>query len=395
MVHKITENQRNKMRYRRMVIQDKLKEIERLVTGRAESFLPLISDKNGRVSKEKTKRFISEMLGAFRRYIEFHPRRKLREETLEMYESFLYCAVMSLGIERSRRDREVIHRSASSVFEDIVRRAENVEIVGCGSYDRYLADCFCAYQNACDRRDERQREIQNDPNPAFRNAVADLGSTLPETDSDFFIGVKSSLEFLGYPPFMECFTDETLRALRKGYKQNEELSESETEKKTGKSLSSIPIAEYDYEEDAKYAYLMEFAQKLDRNEQIDEAIDSLPEHETYADDKALGSFTPEEIRKREQDKADDELLAVRAEWEQLIIYDKETLYQSFQRFLRLYFDSPDRRYFVEDIENMVDTFLYENGLSAFSLGDDYGMINYYIDRMTSRIKREIARGKRK
>lgn len=392
------------MRYRRKVLQDRLKELEHLVTGRGESYLPFISNEKGKVTEEKTEQFISEMLGAFQRYIKFNPRRTLSGETLEMYESFLYCAILSLGMEHSRRDYKVINWRISSVFEDIVNRAEKVEIVGCNSYDRYLEDCCRAYHAACDIRDEHQRKIWNDPNPALRNMVADLGSTLPETDSDFFIGVKRSIEFLGYPPFMECFPEETLCKLRKGYDQKETLSERKTETaalSVTAEAQSNSAAEYDEAavENAMHEYLVKLAQKQEQNEQIDEAIDSLREDETYSDNKALSGFTVEEVRKREQDKADDELLAVKSEWKQRIVFDEETLYQNFQRFLRLYFDSPDRRYFVEDIRNMVDTFLYEHRISIFSLGDDYGMINYYIDRTKNRIEREIEReierGKRK
>ncbi|MBD5105084.1 MAG: hypothetical protein HDT47_09540 [Ruminococcaceae bacterium] len=381
MIHEITENQRDKMRYRRKVLQDRLKELEHLVTGRGESYLPLISNEKEKVTKEKTEQFISEMLGAFQRYIKFNPHRTLSGKTLEMYESFLYCAILSLDMEHSRRDYKVINWRISSVFEDIVNRAEKVEIVGCNSMDSYMKECYRAYRTACDMRDEHRRKSMNDP--ILRNFSFDIGPAMPETDSEFCIEVKRSLELLNYPTFIECFADEAMRKFREDY-------ENGAEKPTVPLNVELPsFTHYDDEENGG------FALRHERDRLIDEALDSLGEDETYDDSKMLKNFTDEEIRAREQGRAQEELYAVEAKWKDEIVFEGETLIQNFVQFLSLYFESPDRRYFAEDIRNMVDTFLYEHRISAFSLGNDYGMISYYIDRTKSRIEKEIERGGRK
>lgn len=121
---------------------------------------------------------------------------------------------------------------------------------------------------------------------------------------------------------------------------------------------------------------------------------------SFGKDGALDAANAEQYRrlKKELSQGFDfakPLLAVNPEWKSRIVFDGNTLYENFQRFLQLYFDSPDRVRFAEDIGNMVDTFLYEHGVSAFSPGDDYGMIHYYIDRMKIRIERKIERGKNK
>lgn len=114
---------------------------------------------------------------------------------------------------------------------------------------------------------------------------------------------------------------------------------------------------------------------------IDEQIESLGENATYADNEVLNRLKQEKIKESEKRKAEEEFLAVKPDWKISIVFAKETLCENFYRFMWLYFDSPNRKYFVEDIKNMVDTFLCEHGMSAFSLGDDYGMINYYVDRI--------------
>lgn len=421
MANYITENQRDKMRYRRMTLKDKLRKIEQRVMGRAQSYLPLICDEGGHVDKEKTERFVEEMLGALKRYAELDPRREaLGKETLEMYESFLYCAVMSLGFERSRRDSVVKNWRISSVFEDIIRRAEKTDIYGCGGYGEYLKDCYRAYRAACGRRDEFLRS-------APYNVFYHLPPALSEKDSDFFIEVKQSLDELGFPPFVECLPEKTLLMLSRAYDGGDNFAGGEAGEKPERAVvpetKSAPNAaepvvmtvsyeEYDEEydddeipldedelpadvQDALYEARVEALIEREENERIDEELEALDETETYADSKALSNTPPERIRQREQSKSEDEFIAVKAAWINKIVFDRNTLCGHFYRFMQLFFDCPDRRYFVEDIENMVDTFLFEHGISAFSLGDDYVMVNFYVDKMTDRIEREIERGRKR
>lgn len=45
----------------------------------------------------------------------------------------------------------------------------------------------------------------------------------------------------------------------------------------------------------------------------------------------------------------------------------------------------------EDMEAMVDSYLYGQGLSAFSFGDDYGMFTYRLEQMQSVLRKEARR----
>lgn len=372
MVIEITESQRDKMRYRRLTLKDKLRSIERLVTGRAESYLPLISDENGRVSKEKTERFIAEMLDSLRHYIEFSPNRSLNGDTVKMYESFLRCALMSLRFERSKYNREIFEWKLPSAFEDIVRSAENVEIVGCNSYDSYLKGCYRFHRSALDGNDHIN--LGGVVIPARIDAPL-----YTDTDSDFFIGVKKSLDLLDQPRFIDRLPQDTLEVLRRDYEKNH------AETPVAKEERIIEPRRFNDPDEMMADVYAEMGER----QQIREDLENFGD-KTYFD---LNHDTRDVISVL-RERSEERLTEIAVEWKQNIVFDEDTLAEHFHNFVRLYFDSPDRRYFVEDIENMVDTFLFEHGLSAFSLGDDYAMVNYYVDRMKERIKREIERGRK-
>lgn len=390
------------MRYRRIVLKEKLRDIEQLVTGRSESYLPLIYDENGRVTKEKTERFIEEMLETLRRYVAFDENRTLDEDTVKMYESFLYCALMSIHLERLPRDRSVTQWGLPSVFEDIIRIAEEVDIPGCESYNSYLEECYRDYLAECKMRDEQEK---NSSLPIHYR----IRSYAPETDSDFFRGLKEALEELGYPHFIKSLPEETLKLLENGANSSGKMGMAKAP-----VLKKEPIYNYDEpsneedpygispDEDDEDVYepvldenFAEHMRHLDENDKISEEIGSLADDKTYSDNRFLKSVSRDSIRSVEQNQAYAEDYAVIGHWKNDILFDEETLCENFYRFMWLYFDSPDRKRFVEDIENMVDTYLFEHGISGFSIGDDYGMVTYFIDHLRSRIEREIKRGRKK
>lgn len=409
MANEITENQMDKMRYRRFVVKDKLRNIEQIVTGRAESYLPFISDEDGRVTKEKTERFIAEMLNALRRYIKLDSRRTLSEDIIKMYESFLYCAVTGLTLERLPRDRDVTKFGLPSAFGDIVSLAGKVDIFGCESYNYYLESCYRGYLAECKRRDETEKNSEF----PVHYVICPYNTQM---DSDFFGGIKLALQELGYPHFIECLPEDTINKLKGGADKSAEKMEMAK----APVLEKNPPVNYAVDEDVSDAYEgiaderyfdedytdiledyryseenQEYLRTAEEDNNILEEIESLPENKTYADSRFLKNQPHEKIHQLEQRKALNENPDVISQWTNKVLFDEETLFKNFYRFMWLYFDNPDRRYFVEDIENMVDTFLFENGISAFSLGDDFAMVNYFIDHMKMRIEGEIRRGKRK
>lgn len=429
MANEITQNQRYKMLFRRSLVKDKLLDIERLVTGRAESYLPLISDKDGCVSKEKTELFIAEMLGSLRRYIGQVKGRTLSEDTVKMYESFLYCALMSLNFKRSLRAGEVLEWNIPSLFEDIIRLAENADIKDCGSYNSYLRNCYHTHRSSLEREPSKLEKIIR------INRHAPVCSA---NDSDFLIGVKESLNALGYPRFVDCLPEKTLERLSLGYEQKDISISDNNEKMEPAEVPVLKESKRDYtgyfeatesnyeedvfdgddrdedpyedqpgqdfdedflsKEDLFYSdpdAFAEYCERGERRREIEETLPSLKKDQAYEDDPTLRYIPREEIIDFEQSNSMDKLDAIIPEWKQSTVFDKGTLCENFYRFVWLYFDSPDRKYFVEDIENMIDTYLYEHDVSAFSMGDDFAMVNYFIDQMKIRIEREIRRGKRK
>lgn len=424
MANEITGEQRDQMRFRRAVIKHKLRNLEDLITGRTASFKPLITDADGKVSGEKTEKFINEMLGSLRRYVGFGRRGELGEDTIKMYESFLYCAVMGLSFERSRRSRMVWNWKRSSSFEDIIRLAENVEPNGCGSYNGYLRDCYRIHRETLD-------DCRSSGTAKGRNFLDGLNIPVHIADpvyiykdSDFFIGMKQSLSKLGFPVLVRCLPEKTLERLRIGYEQNvpdpdEKMEQAEVPelKKPVYNYAEKNPDEYgpeNVEEDYNSGYDEQFDYDPDffdydynrdpdklagiyqeeaEQEHIGEALGSLGEDQQYSDSKNLKRYSYDEIVKVEQKKSEERFELLSLAWENSVVFDKTLLCGHFYRFLWLYLDNPDRGFFASDVENMADTFLCEQSASAFSLGDNYAMVNHYVDQMKNRIEREIGRNK--
>lgn len=72
------------------------------------------------------------------------------------------------------------------------------------------------------------------------------------------------------------------------------------------------------------------------------------------------------------------------------ITSPEKFISKYMRYRELYFEVGRYR-MVSDIENMIDTFLYNHKLSAFSLGDEYGKITYRLDSVKKVLENEMRK----
>lgn len=191
--------------------------------------------------------------------------------------------------------------------------------------------------------------------------------------SYFFDCISESLRLLGYVVGGPDYEDEDTEGW-----QNEQ-----SDSLTDEELASL--------EEQERISAEAFFEEEERLEVIFEALDSLGEDQLYTDNEVLREYSMEEIMDFERRKAEKELLDSAEDWRENIA-DHHRFFDSCDRFTKLYF-STDHTDMKKDIENMIDTFLYENGISAFSFGEDYGLITYHIEKIQSRIEAEIERAK--
>ncbi|MCM1164631.1 MAG: hypothetical protein NC299_15460 [Lachnospiraceae bacterium] len=401
-MNNITAEQREKMYFRRYLIKDKLRGIERLITGRSESFLPFITDENGKTDKDKLDKFISGMLEALKHDAAFDKTRSLSEDDLKMYESFLYCAVMSLVLRRSIRNSDVIMWSLPKTFDDIARRAASAYTNRFADFNEYLIDCYRRYREGRDS--------------SLGKKIGYVGDTDLVYDPDFFREMKFSLYQINYYTFINHLPERTLELLRDNYENGTEITEpleapiapppredpqpvfngdeedepeyNEPEYDEDGAYEDFWFDYYDYDADA----LAEEHEREQTAEFIEEGLSELSEDETYSDNRILKNIPTHEIVNHLNEKFNiEELPYIKSTWEYNILADKQALCAHFYRFMKLFLDSPNRGLFVSDVENMVDTFLYERGISPFSFGDDYAVLSYYVKQTQKRVARDVER----
>ncbi|MCM1165783.1 MAG: hypothetical protein NC299_02690 [Lachnospiraceae bacterium] len=384
MVEKITNEQRGRLRFRQKMMREKLTAMELMLNGRGESYFPLIKNEDGAVDPAKLERFASDMVDSLKHYLELDGERRLSEESERMYGCFLFCAVTSLRRKRSGRDPSVWEFYIPSVYQDIIDVAD-ADIEDCGSYEDFLALCYELY------RGQKRRE------------------------SEIFYLSKFTL-FMGDQPFIASLPYEVRTRLCRDYARKYGISEEENQPfldEADEDYSNGYLAyqeaqaeEYEREhadEDSSWVdewcaeeadkYLSEARRADEIAASVDELGEELPENSG-----TLGHLSGEEIRRELETKAEHDLMdKVFPEWHKTVICSDDIynniLYENFTAFAKLFFSSPDRGNFYTDVVNMVDTYLYEHGISAFSLKKNYGMVNYRADLMIRQLKKEIERGR--
>lgn len=384
MEKKITAEQQERLAYRLAMLRYKLKCIEDDVTGRGISYLPIITDADGIIDDEKLDAFISGLLDSLDHYIEICPDHVIDEHTREMYRKFLYVAVKTLKDRPNRRCPSVNITDWARTFGDIIEAAENVEIPSCKSYRQFLKIIYARYRN------ER--------------------SYLPELLNLAHEGLK----FMDLHGYEDHFIDNLPRDIRLELCREfaEENDISDNENGVYVSIADDPEEflngwiKYQEEQaeqddtppedlDRMIGELAEdyIKEKAKRQPFLD-AVRSLDETEDYGGDELLSTLTDDEKEDYEHEAEFEHMIydAI-PHWLVYIAADHEAYLKNYTEFVRLYFDG-DHSWLCRDIENMIDTYLFEHGISAFSFGDRYGLITHQLDRAKRHIGSEIERAKK-
>ncbi len=381
-MEKINVEQQERADYRLAVLHYKLQRIEDNVTGRGKSYLPGITDESGVINDEKLNGFINDMLESLDHYIEMRSNRAIDEKTRGMYRRFLYLAVKTLKDRPNMRCPSVEITECAKTFGDIIDAAENVDIPDCRSYYDFLKILYDKY---------RGKRVY-----------------LPQ-----LIGwAQEGLKYLGLAIFEEAFIENLPRNMRlqlyneyikengtsddddhfyhladdpKGYidgylkYQEEQAEQDDTPPEVVDSMVEKLAEKYYKEQEEKAPFL--------------NALKALDETQTYGENEVLKDLTLKEITDYEYEAAFNEQIdSTIPYWSGKIVVDHEAYFNNYIEFVKLYFGN-DHSMLCEDITNMVDTYLFEHGISAFSYGDRYGLVSYQIEKAQKRISAEIERAK--
>lgn len=325
------------MDFRHEEFDKQLKEINDIVTGRNTELSAYISDENGKASDEKIDCLISELIEGL---INYHKQLysslpyNLSEETRELYECFLYCTIQG-----------VAHMKYVDLLPyTVVRQVAT------------FSDILDILYNSFTYKDRRELL-----------GIEQLGYPVDSGDTGFFRNCDLAYEILTGSGIMDALTDEEteiVNDIRKPQAEQQVYDDNADDE------------EEDYFKQVERELLAQKPPMTD--EEMLERLEG-----SYGESEPLISDDEAELCAQAEDSHN--------EWKNSVI-SPERFIAKYLRYRELFF-AIDHSKMRDDIEKMIDVFLYEQGLSAFSLGKNYVMIPYRTERFCGILKSEIRKAR--
>ena len=332
--------------YRRKDMKKGLAEIEDEIAGRNESFRDKVTE-DGRLVNRKIDVFISEMLGSYKAYREYEYKPPLNKSQEELYRTFLYCAIVGYSWRSSLDDYGGYYIPEN--YTDIRKMAELLQ--------RYPM--------------KKRKDLE-----AWVSLQEDGYDIDPPATDDFW-------------PFMEdIFSEFDPDEIRKR-KEKEEKEKKEREKREKQAALSIKGTE------KKKPVRITIQPDI-----CDEADDLNPEDEEsqrlkYEEDLEWYQQMPDtEPFDPVMDHYMDYALPQYQKWKAQLP-KRNLICDRYKKFKNLYFDdkSCDKSCIAADITDMIDAYLYEQGISPFALEDSFGLVMEKLNRAGDMMKRTVKRAR--
>lgn len=321
---------------RKRMLEKQLDEMKNRISGRSSSFYTYITDRSGRISERKLAQFINELLDGPQKYGRGYTLFDLKRssELRELCECFLYCAIQGIAVYNEGEKYAERPACFFSDITDISLHKNNLLLMDENTLHSYefTSGEYDVQRGACIYYGEFNE------GGFFRNA-----------DMAYYILTgKHIVKTFPDDEFKQrCHTRELEIAKEQGYNTYEEY------------LNAMEIAEDELE-------------KMDLNELPDDI-------ECVCIDEDDGLI---ELQKSKNE-----------EWKKTVA-SPEKFAEKYLRFRKLFFAQTMfvRYRLFEEIELMVDVFLYEHNLSSFSEEDAFAMIYYRTDKLCASIEHSTAKG---
>lgn len=323
--------------YRKEFLGEELNKIRDTVNGRGESYLPYITDENGRITDEKIEGLIYDLIDALKQYknVRFSTGNSLAAETEELYRCFLYCTILGIAWGGNFCFETFLYGEfgQAQTFADIVNMAKDPETV------------------SIDRRDT----LYLRENDAFASWYLLEGGFFGYADEVYYMITGHSV--------YDTYSDEEKARVDK-YKSDvlEDIKQSAPlEQEWLENMGFATMEEYD-----------EFLEdKAEKEEIPDEELEELARQEQELEEK--GNQRARELVDR--------------------MPDPDRYIRRYIRYRELYFERGHSS-LPQDIEDMVDVWLYEHGVSPFSMGDAYGLVSHRLKQFPNMLKAEIRKARK-
>ncbi len=322
------------MDFRHKTFNEHLKEINDIVTGRNTELASYIKNDDGNISDERIDRLISDLLECLKNYYQQLYGSliyMLSEETCELYECFLYCAIQGMAL----------------VDVDILQYTEVEQVTT-------FSDIIDLLYN-CDSYNSQQELLY----------IEQLGYPIASSCRGFFNNCDLAYEILTGTSIMSGLTDKEISLVN-------DMREKQ---------SSQEVIYYDDDTD-------DYIKQIER-EQLEQRP-PLSAEELF--DQFYGApFEDEHLIPDDELEFCAKVEASQNEWKHSVVAPEKFI-AKYLRYRELYFSISHSK-MREDIEKMIDVFLYEQDLSAFALGEKYGIITYRSERYRNILKSEIRKAR--
>ena len=388
------------LNYRRNQLETELDKIREAVSGREESFLPRITDEEGKRDPEKVETLIRAMIDNYNEYqktwgsMHGENLQPVEGEARKLFHHILYLAIFGPGAESFQDSYSFctnIIINKSEKYSDILKNVKNLEFFK-DKAEMYWAEAYYA-------------EYYYNENPTWtdflnyvfswitKKAITETYTLSPEEwDPNNTWGLWET------SPEKEETTGEETTGEESAVSDNSE-SEASAETKTSDSSASemkevmVKIGGMDVP--------MKVHVMTEEEQAYEEYLDQLamPEEE---DTDPIPPMTQEEYDQMERETAE----RIREENE-----EAERFYQSWlgtlpdaEGFCALYLEfrelmvKPELLQHVKnaakEIEMLLDAWLFNTGESPYALGDSYGLVSARLQNATTHLKKELMRARR-
>ncbi len=321
---------------RKRMLEKQLDEMKNRISGRSSSFYPYITDRSGKVSERKLAQFINELLDGPQKYGRGYTLFDLKRssELRELCECFLYCAIQGIAV---YNEGEKYAERPACFFSDIT------------DISLHKNNLFLMDENTLHSHEFTLGEYDVQKGACIYYGEFNEGGFFRNADMAYYILTGKHI--------VKTFPDDEFK--QRCHKREQEIAKEQGYNTYEEYLKAMEIAEEELE-------------KMD-----------------------LSDF-PDDIECVCIDE-DDELIKLQKskneEWKKTVT-SPEKFAEKYLRFRKLFFAQTMyvRYRLFEEIELMVDVFLYEHKLSSFSEEDVFAMIYYRTDKLCASIEHSTAKG---
>ena len=359
---KYDENAMRIVEYRKKNVEKEFEYIRRNLSGYYEFVYPYIEDKKGVISSSKLDGVIDDMMDALDGYIQTTGDRKLTKDQKEWYRSYLYCVMVSPTVYTEWLAPEYGY---ARKFEDIIELAD---------MDPSLQDPYEFIWN-----ENHSWEDEDDTQTDILFYMAHSYRCLMDKDlEDIYTNREKGI----YKKLLPSF-EWGVNRRRSGMDLLTQIDVEKAEEELADQEESIPEPKIHWVEDA--SELEDYA-----TYDLDSASKPMYEDPDYEEDPEIALAAMQAAEEEEQHRFEVAMGTI-TKWCSHI-GDKDRFEQEYINFRRLFMKA-DLSRMKEDMTHMLDAFLYEAGISAYSIEKNFGLVDKALKTASSSIKSAVFRAR--